>query len=117
MVGVDQAGLAELLVRVLGNLPQTQRQKVLSNILLVGGGSLLSGLDTRLFREVRSLIRDNESISISVARDPIFGAWKGMKLLWQSQRDLVRQGAITRKDYEEYGPSVFKTHVFSNPKF
>ncbi|RKP36631.1 hypothetical protein BJ085DRAFT_21016, partial [Dimargaris cristalligena] len=115
MVGVEQAGLLEVIDGILKQLNAAQRTSISKNIFLTGGPSLIPNLQHRLQTSMRSILPVGSALNVHRARDPINDAWRGAAR-WASTVDsnLWNQYAITKAEYEEYGPAYLKEHAFGN---
>ena len=106
MVGVDQAGIDEMvgvsLRRMTAAAVEEKRFEALcESILLTGGGCLLPGMGPRLEGEVRKLLPVLSPIKVFMAADPLLDAWRGAAG-FAAGHGFARQ-AFTREDYLERG--------------
>lgn len=88
LVGVDQAGLEELL-------------QPIPHVLLTGGCASIPGLTPRIHAILQSLLPPNTSISIVKSEEPSLDAWRGAATLnWNVD-------AISYQSYAENGVDRF----------
>ncbi|KAJ1959269.1 Nuclear actin-protein involved in chromatin remodeling [Dispira parvispora] len=119
-MGIEQAGLVEIidgLYHQLGlqNLRSPQGAQYL---FCTGGSSLIPHLKERLQYAVQSIIPVGTPVHVQQARDPLWDSWRGAAR-WAStlnQADWARY-AITKADYEEYGPRYLKENPMGNRYF
>ncbi|CAM6110684.1 unnamed protein product [Calypogeia fissa] len=102
-LGMNEAGLAELIVRAVNSCHPNLHPLLYSNVLLTGGSTLFPGFRERLEMELRPLVPDEYNVSISAVGNPLTAAWKGGCLL--AEGPDFHAAAITKKEYEEHGTS------------
>eukprot|EP00455_Lapot_gusevi_P017258 TRINITY_DN19155_c0_g1_i2.p1 TRINITY_DN19155_c0_g1~~TRINITY_DN19155_c0_g1_i2.p1 ORF type:complete len:355 (+),score=97.57 TRINITY_DN19155_c0_g1_i2:147-1067(+) len=112
LMGVEQAGITELLKRVLDHLGLEAAQNVVQNIFVTGGNTLYPNFQQRLASEVTSIRPFQSQFSIFSASDPRLDAWRGASL-WGRQPNFG-QFCISRSDYLEKGHDYLKEHPCSN---
>lgn len=76
-VGINQCGIAELIVDSVKACPEVAWPHLLGNIVVVGGCATFPGFKDRLYTELRSLIWDHIPIKIFVPENPVTYAWQG----------------------------------------
>ncbi|KAF2733084.1 Actin/actin-like protein [Polyplosphaeria fusca] len=101
-IGIQEAGLPEAIVQALGTLPEALKLAFLSNIVVVGGNSLIPGFMERLESELRMLVPDNYLLGIARADDPIKHTWLGAAR-FASQPDLLKHVLVSKAEYDENG--------------
>ena len=96
---IDYIGLPEAIAKVIRTWDREDWVELLPNILLVGGGSLIPGLEKRLQIEISKFfserIRDKIAVLASSGRDTM--SWVGVSVLWA-------QGKLTKG--WEYNPKT-----------
>jgi actin-related protein 5 len=109
MMGLDQAGLGEMLALALMRLPQHYRERVMKgSVLLTGGNSLFEGLDRRLLAELRMTRPLGATIKVVRAADPKLDAWRGASVFASSSS--FQKSALSKADFEERGPDWLRHH-------
>jgi actin-related protein 5 len=109
MMGLDQAGLGEMLALALMRLPQHYRERVMKgSVLLTGGNSLFEGLDMRLLAELRMTRPLGATIKVVRAADPKLDAWRGASVFASSSS--FQKSALSKADFEERGPDWLRHH-------
>ncbi len=103
-LGLDQCGLAELIVESIEACNESLRADLYSHIILVGGSSLFPNLVERLQSDLRALVPDEFPISIKRSREPITTAWCGGSCL--SIDVNFPQVVVSRKEYLEHGSQI-----------
>ncbi|KAL3695639.1 hypothetical protein R1sor_009715 [Riccia sorocarpa] len=100
-LGMNEAGLAECIVRAVKACHPSLYPVLYSNVLLTGGSTLFHGFKERLETELRPLVPDEFQVSVQSVDNPLLAAWKGGSLLAASQE--FQKAAVTKKEYEECG--------------
>nr|XP_010934377.1 actin-related protein 6 isoform X1 [Elaeis guineensis] len=100
-LGMNQAGLAECIVRAISSCHPHLHPVLFESIILTGGSTLFPRFAERLERELRPLVPDNYQVKITTQEDPILGVWRGGSLL-ASSPDFESM-CITKSEYEEIG--------------
>ncbi|KAJ0985685.1 hypothetical protein J5N97_004041 [Dioscorea zingiberensis] len=77
-LGMNQAGLAECIVRAVQSCHPHLRPLLFESIILTGGSTLFPQFRERLERELRPLVRDDYKLKITTQEDPILGL-----MLWR----------------------------------
>lgn len=98
-------GLHELIQKSVLHVDVDIRQVLLNNIIVVGGGSLLNGLNDRLYGELARLYPASK-IRIQASSFPAerkFSTWIGGSIL--SSLGSFQQLWFTKAEYEEHGAS------------
>lgn len=102
-IGMPQMGLAEALADSIESLPSALQGLAWSNVICVGGTSLLPSFKERLGREARSLASADHDVRITLADDPILAAVHGFTSLpdrgedeWTTRQDYFEQGSKRR---------------------
>ncbi|KAJ1737909.1 Nuclear actin-protein involved in chromatin remodeling [Coemansia sp. Benny D160-2] len=115
LVGIDQAGLVETFD---GVFRQVKRNSLASNIFVTGGGfSQVSGIVSRLQKDIQSIMPVNTPIKVTRAADPLLDAWRGAAQWSVKEPEAFAAGSITRQDYQEYGGEYLQEHAASNRFF
>lgn len=109
-LGMNQAGLAECIVRAVNSCHPHLQPVLYESIILTGGSTLFSGFAERLERELRPLVPDNYQVKITTQEDPTLGVWRGGSLL-ASSPDFEAM-CVTKTDYEELGSARCRRRFF-----
>ncbi|GAA5897144.1 uncharacterized protein JCM6883_006594 [Sporobolomyces salmoneus] len=113
--GLDQAGLGEVVEYVLKRFGVKERERLMSNIFVTGGNTLLPNFDSRLRSSLTPVLPVGHPLNITRTYDsqyPAWSAWRGMSK-W-SNSDRGRRAFVTRQEYEENGAEWFKEHGWGN---
>lgn len=108
MVGLDQAGLAEVCTYALKQFPQLAR-----NVVLSGGFAAVEGLAARLQRELVQTLPAGTQVAVSKSDDVGLDAWRGIAL-WAANN---KNAFVSRQEYDEYGADYIKEHPWGNPRY
>ncbi|XP_039117430.1 actin-related protein 6 [Dioscorea cayenensis subsp. rotundata] len=109
-LGMNQAGLAECIVRAVQSCHPQLHPQLFESIILTGGSTLFPQFRERLERELRPLVRDDYKVKIATQEDPILGVWRGGSLL-ASSPDFESM-CITKLEYEEIGSARSRRRFF-----
>ncbi|GAA5833951.1 hypothetical protein JCM3766R1_002480 [Sporobolomyces carnicolor] len=113
--GLDQAGLGETVEYVLKGFGPSERERLMSNIFVTGGNTLLPNFDARLRSSLTPVLPVGHPLSITrtyESEHPSWSAWRGMTK-WSRSPEATR-AFVTRQEYEEHGADWFKEHAWGN---
>ncbi|EPX70493.1 actin-like protein Arp5 [Schizosaccharomyces octosporus yFS286] len=113
IVGLDQAGIVEIVRGILQRHTQEESDKLIKNIVLTGGLSKFPGISKRVENELMSVLPVGSPLNVYSASDPLLDAWKGASE-W-SVTEEFKKISISRAEYQEKGPDYLKEHAFGNP--
>ena len=102
MVGVDQAGLGEVLGSVLQQYDGPVRAMLASATFVTGGSTLYPGFRERVAAEMQCRLPQGTRVEVAAPSDPLLAAWAGAGVFAQSAE--ATRHATTRAEYEEHGP-------------
>ncbi|KAG6480361.1 actin-related protein 6-like isoform X2 [Zingiber officinale] len=109
-LGMNQAGLAECIVRAVNSCHPLLHPVLYESILLTGGSTLFPRFAERLKMELRPLVPDDYQVKITSQEDPILGIWRGGSLL-ASSPDFESM-CVSKSDYEELGSTRCRRRFF-----
>lgn len=109
-LGMNQAGLAECLVRAVNSCHPHLHPVLYESIILTGGTTLFPRFAERLERELRPLVPEDYKVKITTQEDPILGVWRGGSLL-ASSPDFEAM-CVTKAEYEELGSARCRKRFF-----
>lgn len=112
-IGSKQPGLSDIALQSLSLLPPLLQATMLSNVLVVGGGSKIPGLIRRLEAELRSRIKTEWQVRVRAMQDPITSTWLGGARMANKFPSVVREYGVTREEYLEHG-SAWTSRRFLN---
>ncbi|XP_075489671.1 actin-related protein 6 isoform X2 [Primulina tabacum] len=110
-LGMNQAGLAECIIRAVSSCHPHLHPVLYESIILTGGSTLFPRFAQRLERELRPLIPDDYQVKITTQEDPIIGVWRGGSLL-ASSPDFEAM-CFTKSEYEECGSARCHKRFFN----
>ncbi|XP_064458262.1 actin-related protein 5-like isoform X2 [Ornithodoros turicata] len=113
IIGLEQAGLAEVLEMVFSRYTKEQQSYLAQNVFITGGPAALPGIRERMCAEMLAMRPFQSTFSVSVAKNPVGDSWRGARRM-ALQRDYLNKFAIQRCDYEEKGPDYLREHPCSN---
>ncbi|XP_021899148.1 actin-related protein 6 [Carica papaya] len=100
-LGINQAGLAECIVRAINSCHPYLHPVLYQSIILTGGSTLFPHFAERLEMELRPLVPDDYKVKIITQEDSISGVWRGGSLLASSPD--FKSMCVTKAEYEELG--------------
>ncbi|TYJ25331.1 hypothetical protein E1A91_A07G042600v1 [Gossypium mustelinum] len=109
-LGMNEAGLAECIVRAVNACHPYLHPVLYKSIILTGGSTLFPRFVERLEKDLRPLVPDDYQVNITTQEDPILGVWRGGSLLASSpDYELMR---VTKAEYEELGSARCRRRFF-----
>lgn len=100
-LGMNQAGLAECIVRAVQACHPYIQPVLYESIILTGGSTLFPRFAERLQRELRPIVPEDYQVKIIPQENPILGVWRGGSIL-ASSPDFTSM-CVTKSEYEEMG--------------
>ena len=89
LIGINQIDIVKAIVRVIQGYPGAVGNQLRNNIIVVGGGAMVQGLQERLKRD---LLRESPagcSIKVSVGKGGVGGAYLGMQYIAKYEKELL----------------------------
>lgn len=109
-LGMNEAGLAECIVRAVSSCHSYLHPVLYESIILTGGSTLFPHFAERLEKELRPRVPDDYHVKITSQEDPILGVWRGGSLL-ASSPDFESM-CVTKAEYEELGSARCRKRFF-----
>ncbi|KAK9098891.1 hypothetical protein Syun_025936 [Stephania yunnanensis] len=109
-LGMNQAGLAECIVRAVNSCHPNIHPVLYESIILTGGSTLFPQFAERLYNDLRPLVPDHYQVKITKQEDPMLGVWRGGSLL-ASSPDFESM-CVTKAEYEEFGSARCRKRFF-----
>lgn len=101
---MTKPGIIETVVDSINALPELLRPLVVSNIIVIGGNFNLKNFEKRLLNELKIVLPVEWDVRIGKPLNPSTYGWECAKK-FSENKELYNQVKITRKEYEENGPS------------
>eukprot|EP01080_Neovahlkampfia_damariscottae_P005241 gene5241-8852_t len=104
-------GIDDLILKTVEKVEDDEvKQELLSNIVLSGGGSMFSDIDSTLQSKLKSKTEYKIKVISPPNRQNL--TWNGASLM--SSMDTFDEKWITKEEYEEYGEDIVNklTYVF-----
>jgi actin-related protein 6 len=101
-IGIQEAGIPGAVLESLSNLPEALKIGLLSNVVVVGGNSLIKGFNARLEDELRAIVPAQYLLNLTCAEDPIKHTWLGAAR-FASQPELLKEVLVDKAEYDERG--------------
>ncbi|XVE54450.1 hypothetical protein DITRI_Ditri03aG0082500 [Diplodiscus trichospermus] len=109
-LGMNEAGLAECIVRAVNACHPYLHPVLYQSIILTGGSTLFPRFAERLEKDLRPLVPDDYQVKITTQEDPILGIWRGGSLLASSPE--FESMCVTKAEYEELGSARSRRRFF-----
>lgn len=111
-IGLEQAGVAELVLQSVHACDPHVHPDLFSNILLTGGNCLFPGFRDRFVNELRPLVGSDIDIRVLLDHDPIHTTIHGAMNALDGQ--LVPLSFITREKYNEVGSDGLLREIYNH---
>ncbi|TYH12436.1 hypothetical protein E1A91_A06G059600v1 [Gossypium mustelinum] len=109
-LGMNEAGLAECIVRAVNSCHPYLRPVLYQSIILTGGSTLFPRFAERLQKDLRPLVPHEYQVKITTQNDPILDVWRGGSLLASSPN--FESTCVTKAEYEEHGSARCRRRFF-----
>ncbi len=103
LVGSEMAGLSELTLSCVSACSADVQHQLLSNIIMVGGNTMIRGMDKRLWDDLQIKVGDSQ-VKVVAPPERNKSVWLGGSIL--ASLSFFSPMFITRREYEESGPAV-----------
>jgi actin-related protein 6 len=100
-IGIQQPGLADLVVQSLDALPVGLWPGLLANIVVVGGSVLFEGFVQRLRQEIMPRVPSDCVVRVARPSEPITSTWRGAADF--ARHEHANRLSVTKQEYEEHG--------------
>lgn len=123
MVGMDQAGIIEVMEEVLNRFEEPLRSRMAENVFITGTPASLPNFRERIYNEIRANRPVDTEVNVRVARDLSLDAWKGASMwaqkAWKDGQVLGTQGKqgygfMSKRVWEECGHEYLVESVLGN---
>ncbi|XP_046556831.1 actin-like isoform X1 [Haliotis rubra] len=104
VVHVNEPGIHRMINASIMGCDTNSRQELYQNILLAGGNTMFPGMEARIRKEVSALAGPDVEVKVIAPPDRILSAWHGGSQM--ASLPTFNELCITKKDYDESGPSV-----------
>jgi actin-related protein 6 len=101
-IGIQESGIPGTVMESLSGLPEALKIGLLSNVVVVGGNSLIKGFKERLEDELRAIVPAQYLLNMKCADDPFKHTWLGAAR-FASQPELLKEVLVDKAEYEERG--------------
>ncbi|WP_219061451.1 actin family protein [Pseudomonas sp. UMAB-08] len=110
LTGSEVSGIHEMIFYSIMKCDVDIRKDLFSNIVLSGGSTLFSGMAERLQKEIIALAPSSIKIRVVAPSECKYSVWVGGSIL--ASLSTFQTMWITRKDYDEVGPSIVSEKCF-----
>jgi actin-related protein 5 len=113
IAGVDQAGLIEISSGIMHR--SGHQEQLIKDVFVTGGFASLEGLDSRIDKELRSVLPAGSDIRVRKAGDVKLDAWRGAaKWIREMDKTSKTKNLLTKKMWEECGGEYLIEHGMGN---
>ncbi|MEB0006868.1 actin family protein [Pseudomonas sp. RTB3] len=106
----EVAGIHEMTYNSIMMCDFDIRKDLYNNIILTGGSTMFSGMAERLQKEITKLAPSRMKIKVIAPPERKYSVWIGGSML--ASLNTFQKMCITRKDYDEVGPSIVLRKCF-----
>ena len=109
-LGMEGAGIHETIYNSIMKCEDAIRNELFMNIMLSGGTTMYPGIVDRMHKEIVALAPSHKKIKLTAPPERKYTAWIGGSIL--ASLSTFQQMWISKKDYDEYGPSIVHRKCF-----
>lgn len=109
-IGIESEGIHEILHHCIEKSAEEFNEIFYKNIILSGGTTMLNGINQRLQKEMEILVPTKTKVKVVSPPERQYSTWLGGSIL--SSMSTFKEIYITKKEYEEYGPSISHRKCF-----
>lgn len=102
-IGMNQAGIADLVVQAVEASPVHLRPDLYANVLLSGGCCTLPNFEQRLFHEMRPSVPSQYDVITKKSARPDLATFYGAAHIISNRKDFLETMTVTKAEYEEHG--------------
>ncbi|KAF5302067.1 hypothetical protein FQR65_LT08617 [Abscondita terminalis] len=110
LLGMEQWGIHETTYNCIMKCDVDIRKDLYANIVLSGGTTMCPGFSERIKKEIVALAPSTIDVKIIAPSDRQYSVWIGGSVLASSR--TIKDMWISKKDYDEIGPSIVHTKCF-----
>eukprot|EP01083_Nonionella_stella_P083224 230023_1 len=110
LIGLEEVGIPELLFNAIMKCDIDLRKDLYNNIVLTGGSTMFKGIAERLKKEIIALAPQSMKVTIVAPSNRKYLTWIGGSIL--SSLSTFEDMWITKKEYDESGPSIVHSKCF-----
>ena len=109
LLGIDSPGIHQMMHNAIANCKENIRENLYANIVLAGGTTLLPKITERMEKELSAFAPPTADVKImsSPAKAPHHSAFIGASIL--TSLPTFKDLWLSKKEYEEAGPSIVHT--------
>eukprot|EP00866_Antonospora_locustae_P001569 jgi/Antlo1/1569/2002 len=110
MGGVETKGIHEACFESIMNCDLDIRRDLYGNVVLSGGSTMYAGMSDRITKELTALAPSSTKVKVVAPPERKYSVWIGGSIL--ASLSTFQQMWITKKEYDEDGPSVVHRKCF-----
>jgi len=104
LVGMEQEGIHKLTFESIGKCDIDIRKDLYGNVVMSGGSTMFTGIDTRMQKEITALAPTSMNIKIIAPPERKYSVWIGGSIL--SSLSTFEEMWISKEEYDESGPGI-----------
>ena len=105
-VGLDQSGVADLVLQAIKSAPEQIRPSLSANVLLSGGCCSFPNFEKRLYNEVRPGAATMCEVAINKYENPVSTTLNGAAEMLSKGHPALSKRIVTKAEYEEHGSQI-----------
>jgi len=109
-IGKEADGIHKLTFDSIQKCDIDIRKDLYTNVVLSGGTTMFTGIDTRLQKEIKALAPPNVKVKIVAPPERKYSVWIGGSIL--SSLSTFQDMWITKDEYDESGPGIVHRKCF-----
>merc|ERR1711877_84359 len=109
-IGKESEGIHKLTYDSIQKCDIDIRKDLYTNVVLSGGTTMFTGIDTRLQKEIKALAPPNVKVKIVAPPERKYSVWIGGSIL--SSLSTFQDMWITKEEYDESGPGIVHRKCF-----
>merc|ERR1712027_176897 len=109
-IGKEAEGIHKLTYDSIQKCDIDIRKDLYTNVVLSGGTTMFTGIDTRLQKEIKALAPPNVKVKIVAPPERKYSVWIGGSIL--SSLSTFQDMWITKEEYDESGPGIVHRKCF-----
>ena len=109
-IGLESLGVHNTIYDSIMRCDVDIRKDLYSNIVLSGGTTMFSGIDTRMQKEISALAPNTIKVKVVAPNERKYSVWIGGSIL--ASLATFQQMWISKQEYDEAGPSIVHRKCF-----
>jgi GTPase SAR1 family protein len=112
-MGMESSGLHDAVYSSIMRCDVDIRRDLYSNIILAGGNTMFTDLETRLKKELEALVPASQKIKVVAPPERKYSVWIGGSIL--ASLSTFQPMIITKEEYDDNGPAIVHRKCTGRP--